>query len=249
MGLRTRWTTAVAAVMAVGAIGAVPALAATPTAPVNTPPVGVPDTVSAVVGTEVRVNPVANDTDADSADVLSLSGIPVLASGSAKVLLAGPDVVITPTPGTISPLVLTYVVTDGKASATSTITVNVLPAPNRPPMALADVARMYAGAVARVDPRGNDSDPDGEPLTVTAAAVTGGSGSVTLEGSVLVIRSAAGFVGPLVISYVVSDPRGGQARSTVTVTVVPAPNRPPVAGADAVTVKVGPHLPDPRPGQ
>ena len=50
---------------------------------------------------------------------------------------------------------------------------------------------------------------------------------MTTDGQVLVIGAAAGFVGPLVVTYVVSDPRGGQAQSTVTVDVIhgaqPAP--------------------------
>ena len=98
---------------------------------------------------------------------------------------------------------------------------------------------MYSGGQLQVDPRANDSDPDGEALAVSSAAVTAGAGTVTSDGQVLVIGAAAGFVGPLVITYVVSDPRGGQAQSTVTVDVIPAPNGPPVAVPDAVSVKVG----------
>ncbi len=57
MGLRTRWTTAVAAVMVLGVVGAAPAHADP-----NTAPVAVPDTASVVVGAEVRIDPLANDT-------------------------------------------------------------------------------------------------------------------------------------------------------------------------------------------
>ena len=106
-------------------------------------------------------------------------------------------------------------------------------------MATPDVAQMYSGGQLQVDPRANDSDPDGEALTVTSAVVTSGAGTVTTDGQVLAIGAAAGFVGPLVVTYAVSDPRGGQAQSTVTVDVITAPNRPPVAGTDAVSVKVG----------
>jgi hypothetical protein len=242
MGLRTRWTTAVAAaVMVPGMIVVAPAQAAGP----NNAPVAVADTLSAVAGTEVRINPVLNDTDADPGDVLSLSGTPILTSGSATVALVGADVSITPTPGTSTPLVVTYLVTDGKASTPGTITVNVLapppppPPPNQAPMAAPDVAQMYAGGQVQVDPRVNDSDPDGEALTVASASVTSGLGTVTTDGQVLVIGAAAGYVGPLVVTYVVSDPRGGQAQSTVTVEVITAPNRPPVAVSDAVSLKAG----------
>ena len=224
---------------------AAPAQAAGP----NNAPVAVADTLSAVVGTEVRINPVLNDTDADPGDVLSLSGTPTLTSGSATVALVGADVSITPTPGTSTPLVVTYLVTDGKASTAghdhrqrprpSAAPPPAAPPPNQAPVAAPDVAQMYSGGQLQVDPRANDSDPDGEALTVASAAVTSGTGTVTTDGQVLVIGAAAGYVGPLVVTYVVSDPRGGQAQSTVTVDVITAPNRPPVAVPDAVSVKVG----------
>ena len=134
---------------------------------------------------------------------------------------------------------MSYVVTDGKDTASSTITVDVLPPPNQSPVAAPDVAQMYSGGQLQVDPRTNDSDPDGEALTVTSAVVTSGAGTVTIDGQVLTIGAAAGFVGPLVVTYAVSDPRGGQAQSTVTVDVITPPNRPPVAATDAVSVKVG----------
>jgi Bacterial Ig domain/L,D-transpeptidase catalytic domain len=235
MGLRTRWTTAVAAVMVMGAVGAPPAHAE----PVDTPPVAVPDTASAVVGTLVVVNPLLNDTDADM-QPLALDPTLTLQAGTATVALvgSGPEVAITPT--SLSQVVVGYTVTDvGGASASSTITVDVLPPPNQPPVAAPDAAQMYSGSQLLIDPRANDSDPDGEALTLTSATVTSGAGTVTTDGQVLTIDAVAGFVGPLVVTYVVSDPRGGQAQSTVTVDVVAAPNRPPVAVADAVTVTVG----------
>jgi Bacterial Ig domain/L,D-transpeptidase catalytic domain len=234
MGLRTRWTTAVAAVMVTGMVGAAPAHAAP-----NSAPIAVPDTTSAVVGSTVRINPVVNDTDADVGDVLSLAGVPVVTSGSATVTLEGAEVLITPIPGTSSPLVLTYSVTDGASATAGTITVEVLPPPNQAPVAAPDVAQMYSGGQLQLDPRANDSDPEGEALSVASAVLSAGAGTVTTDGQVLVIGAAEGFLGPLVVTYVVSDPRGGQAQSTVTVDVIRVPNRPPVAAGDAVSVKVG----------
>lgn len=230
MGLRTRWTTAVAAVMVAGVLGAAPAHAGS-----ANPPVAVPDSASTVVGTPVRINPVANDTHADGIALL-LVGVPTVTSGSATVTVEGAEVVITPLPGTSTPLGLTYVVTDGTTPTPGTITVDVL---NQSPVANPDVAQMYSGGQLQLDPRANDTDPDGEALTVASAVVSSGAGTVTTDGQTLVIGAAVGFVGPVVVTYVVSDPRGGQAPSTVTVDVLRAPNRPPVAVADAATVKVG----------
>jgi hypothetical protein len=230
MGLRTRWTTAVAAVMVAGVLGAAPAHAG----PAN-PPVAVPDSASTVVGTPVRINPVANDTHADGIALL-LVGVPTVTSGSATVTVEGAEVVITPLPGTSTPLGLTYVVTDGTTPTPGTITVDVL---NQAPVANPDVAQMYSGGQLQLDPRANDADPDGEALTVASAVVSSGAGTVTTDGQTLVIGAAVGFVGPVVVTYVVSDPRGGLATSTMTVDVIKGPNRPPVAATDSVQVKVG----------
>lgn len=236
MGLRTRWTTAVAVAMVAGVVGAPPAHAG------SFPPVAVPDTLSAVLGTQVVVNPLLNDTDADG-ESLALDPTLTLQSGTATVAVvgAGPDVAITPT--TAERVVVGYTVVDSSgASASSTITVDVAPPappPNQAPVATPDVAQMYSGGQLAIDPRTNDSDPDADALTITSAAVSSGAGSVTTDGQLLTIGAAPGFVGLLVITYTVSDPRGGQSQATVTVDVIKAPNRPPVAVADAVSVKVG----------
>ncbi len=236
MGLRTRWTTAVAAVMVVGVVGAPPAHAG------SSQPAAVPDVATAVLGTQVVINPLLNDTDADG-EPLTLDPTLTLQAGTATVVLvgAGPEVAITPT--ALGQVIVGYTVVDSSgASASSTVTVDVTapaPPPNQSPVANPDVAQMYSGGQLRFAPLGNDTDPDAETLTLTSATLASGTGTVALEGPELVIGAAAGFLGPLVISYTVADSRGGQAQSTVTVDVIKAPNRPPVAVADAVSVKVG----------
>ncbi len=233
MGLRTRWTTAVAAGVVVGLIGAGPAHAEP-----NYVPLAAPDTASTVVGAEVRIDPRANDGDPDGDPLILIAA--TLQSGVATVTLDPATQQVAITPSAVGPVVVLYTIADPKgATASSTITVDVLPPPNQAPVAAPDVAQMYSGGQLQVDPRANDSDPDGEALTVSSAAVTSGAGTVTTDGQVLVIGAAAGYVGPLVVTYVVSDPRGGQAQSTVSVDVITAPNRPPVAVPDAVSVKAG----------
>ena len=116
------------------------------------------------------------------------------------------------------------------------------PAPNRAPVARPDVYQVTTGGQLRVDPRLNDSDPDGDVLTVGPASVRSGSGTVARDGAALLVRTKAGYVGPLVIDYELVDARGARARSTITVDVRRAPNRAPVARADAVTVKAGKRI-------
>ncbi|MBK6653633.1 MAG: tandem-95 repeat protein [Zoogloea sp.] len=79
---------------------------------------------------------------------------------------------------------------------------------------------------------GNDSDPDGDTLTVTSATVDPAKGSVSInpDGS-LAFNPAPNFNGPVEITYAISDGKGGSATSTVTVNVTPLP--------DAATISTG----------
>ena len=70
----------------------------------------------------------------------------------------------------------------------------------------------------------NDTDPNGDPLTVTAVG-NPTNGTVTLDtqtGNVLFTPNA-GYSGPATFSYTVSDGRGGTDSANVAVTVVPDP--------------------------
>jgi lipoprotein-anchoring transpeptidase ErfK/SrfK len=205
---------------------------------VNAAPVANPDSATTTVGVAVVVDPRANDTDPDS-DSVTVTGV-TLRSGTATVTLDPASQLVSILPTRVSPVVVDYAILDARgAVAQGVITVSVNPAPNRAPVAVADVGQMVIGGELRIDPRRNDSDPDGEPLSLTSASITAGVGSVAIEGQELVIRGGSGFIGPLVVAYVVSDPRGGRAESTVTVTVTARPNRPPVAVGDSVTVRNG----------
>ena len=83
---------------------------------------------------------------------------------------------------------------------------------------------------------GNDSDADGDTLTITS--VQGAvNGTVSLVGGNVVFTPAANYNGPASFSYTVSDGQGGS--STVTVTVnVGAVNDAPVAGHDLSLIHI-----------
>ena len=82
---------------------------------------------------------------------------------------------------------------------------------------------------------GNDSDPDGDPLSVTSATVDPAKGTVNVNpDGTLNFVPAPNYNGPAVITYTISDGHGGTATSTLTVTVTPV-NDPPVANPDVAT--------------
>jgi hypothetical protein len=65
----------------------------------------------------------------------------------------------------------------------------------------------------------NDTDPNGNALTVTAVgAPTGGTASVGSGGG-YVIYTAPGAVGTYTFSYTISDGNGGTDSATVSVSV------------------------------
>lgn len=128
----------------------------------------------------------------------------------------------------------TYKVNDGQADsnvATVSITVTAV---NDPPVASDDSAGTVKNQPVTVAVLGNDTDPDGNPLTA-ALATPPSHGTVTLtaNGSFSYLP-AADYSGPDSFTYTASDGRGGSATATVTITVV-AVNDPPTAANDAAT--------------
>ena len=121
---------------------------------------------------------------------------------------------------------ITYTLTDGFGLIdTSTLDITVTPV-NDPPVANPDTTTTGEGVAVVVDLLGNDTDPDGDPLTVTAASVDPAQGTVAFDGTSWVFTPAAGFNGPATISYTIEDQDGATSSATHTVTVTP--NDPPV---------------------
>lgn len=115
---------------------------------------------------------------------------------------------------------------------------------NLPPVTVADAGEMYSGSRLVVDAAGNDTDPEGGAVAlVSVTAPAAEVGTAVIEAGMVVVRSAATYVGPLVVEYVVADPQGAQAPGTITINVVapppPPPNNAPVALGDRGTVVAG----------
>lgn len=107
---------------------------------------------------------------------------------------------------------------------------------NRPPVAVDDAKTASEGVPYAFDPRTNDSDPDGNPLTITnvsngqygTASVGGGGTSVTYTAT-------AGRVGTDLITYSISDGTNSVS-AAVTITIA---NSPPTPVTDAISVNRG----------
>lgn len=108
-------------------------------------------------------------------------------------------------------------------------TVDTCPEPQEP-VACPDVAVTDEDTPVVIDVLANDSDPQGQQLTVTEA--TAGHGTVTINpDGTLTYAPDPDYNGPDEITYTVTDPDGNTSSTTVSVTVNPV-NDDPVANDD-----------------
>lgn len=198
---------------------------------VNAAPTATPDSYSATSGTALSISGsvLDNDSDPDN-DALSVTASdPFSAGGGSVQMNANGSFTYLSAEGFSGTDTFSYTVSDGHGGEDSAVvTIEVAAAPsNMAPVALGDsyssvagVALENAGSVLA-----NDSDPEGNPLSVTAydAASTGG-GSVQMSANgMFTYTPMAGFTGIDSFGYTISDGNGGQASATVTITVEAAP--------------------------
>jgi VCBS repeat-containing protein len=176
----------------------------------------------------------ANDTDPDPGATLTA----VLVSGPANGTLSlASDGTYTYTPAANfnGSDAFTYKVTDGTEEGnTATVTITVV-AVNDAPVAVNDAASTNEDNAVTVNVLGNDSDVEGNTLSVTGATMVSGLGIVSVVSNQVVFTPAADFNGSASFTYTVSDGNGGTATATVSVNVA-AVNDVPVASGQSVTV-------------
>jgi hypothetical protein len=90
---------------------------------------------------------------------------------------------------------------------------------NEPPTAVNDAAEVDQGNAVSVDVLANDSDPDGDPLTI-ASFTQGAHGTVSVAAGELVYTHDGSSTAPDSFTYTVSDGRGGTDSATVSVDVL-----------------------------
>ncbi|WP_342291553.1 tandem-95 repeat protein [Vibrio diazotrophicus] len=105
---------------------------------------------------------------------------------------------------------------------------------NSDPKAQNDTISVDEDTSVTIDVLSNDSDKDGDTLTIVSATVPLEQGSVEIVGGKLVFTPAENYNGQTNIEYTISDGQGGLDTAKVTVTVNPV-NDAPVAYADSQT--------------
>ncbi|WP_291059507.1 Ig-like domain-containing protein, partial [Hyphomonas sp.] len=199
-------------------------------APVNQPPVAVGDATSTNSNTAKSLDPRTNDSDPESG-ALTIVSVTTPSSGTAVVTGGGTGVTYTPAANFIGTATFNYTIRDPEnATATATVTVAVN---NQGPVAANDTTSTNSNTAKSLDPRTNDSDPEGGALTIVSLTTpSSGSAVVTGGGTGVTYTPAANFIGTATFSYTVRDPQNATATATVTVTVN---NQGPVAVNDATS--------------
>ena len=195
--------------------GATIAIGAPDGGPANVLPVANGLSVMTDEDTPVSISLIGSDPDGDP---LTFSIVRQPANGSLGSLTQMPPssagVIYTPAPDFFGPDTVKFQVSDGQGSAMATVMITVKPVDD-PPNAKDDTITTVKNKSATRNVLANDSDPDGDPLTITAVT-QGSDGSVTTNGQTVTYTPNNGFTGNDSFTYTISD---GTSTDTATVNV------------------------------
>jgi hypothetical protein len=183
----------------------------------NSPPVAQDQSVTTDEDTSIDIIMEAVDREDDP---LTYAIVTAPSHGT----LSGDDgdasVSYAPNPDFVGSDAFTFRVNDGHSdSNVATVDISVSPV-NDPPLAIDDAATTEHGTAVDIDVLANDTDIEGDPLTV-AEFTQGSAGTVSDKGSgVLTYLPNVGFSGIDHFTYTVADGQGGTAAATVAVTVL-----------------------------
>jgi YD repeat-containing protein len=206
----------------------------------NGTPTANPDNVSTTLGRAITFDPRANDSDPDN-DPLTITQIntPTAAQHAQSVTINSGQT-LTYTPATGFPATnrgtdtFSYTITDGQQhTATTLVNMTVT---DRPPVAVADTVGVAFQTATNFKPMANDSDPDGDTMTITVPGTTPTTlpsmATIQRSGTSIIYTPATGFSGTDTFNYTISDGHGNTATAMETMNVG-VQNRAPTANNDS----------------
>ncbi|ODW86065.1 RTX toxin [Vibrio parahaemolyticus] len=197
--------------------------------PINDAPNAENDVITTEEDTAVTIDVLVNDSDVEG-DVLSIQSASVPSEQGSVDIVDG-KLVFTPAENFNGEATITYIVTDGDLTDEAKVTVTVTPV-NDSPVAVDDTVSTQEDTVVTIDVLPNDSDVDGDKLSIQSASVPKAQGKVEIVEGKLVFTPAENFNGDAEITYTVTDGELTDA-AKVTVTVNPV-NDAPTIKVDAV---------------
>ncbi|HEQ3536235.1 TPA: tandem-95 repeat protein, partial [Vibrio parahaemolyticus] len=179
----------------------------------------VADKATVVEDTPTIIKVLGNDTFEGDGKVVSLDANNGPANGTVSVNPDG-SVTYTPNDNYVGKDTFTYIVTSGGVSESTTVEVNVTPV-NDAPVAKDDIATTQEDTAVTIDVLSNDTDVDGDKLSIQSATVPEAQGKVEIVDGKLVFTPAENFNGHVEITYTVTDGAlTDQATVEVTVNAV-----------------------------
>jgi large repetitive protein len=204
---------------------------------VNDAPVSVTDPASTdedLPLTLAAASLVTNDSDVDG-DSLSVTAVTAGATTHGTVALVAGTVTYSPDANFNGAATFAYTASDGNGGTTTGTVAITVGAINDAPVAVADTGTTNEDApltVTAAQLATNDTDVDGDGLTVTGVAATASThGTVGLASGSITYTPAAHFNGGADFTYTVSDGNGGTATGTMAITVSSINDAPSVAAS------------------
>jgi large repetitive protein len=211
----------------------------------NRPPIARPDKAFTQVGHPITIDVLANDSDPERGTLAvapfrqNAAGISdaIGPTGRPALKYDPPDV-----PGIYT---FTYQAVDPQGGTSEktlvTVTVSGVDAQNSPPEAHPDSIRLRVGVEQSVNVKANDTDPDGDDLTISLPQQQPKGVTVRLQGQQLYITLQPGAQPRTLVEYLLTDNLTKPVTGSVLVLRIDdtAPNRPPVANPDSDRVVIG----------
>jgi hypothetical protein len=190
-----------------------PAITAPTTVTINGP-------VTGTIDTSYNFSATVGPVDVTMPLTYSWSPVPATGQGTAEVSYSWP------TTGTQT-IMVTVTNTAGEQSSSHIIQTMITPTVNTPPQATDDVVTTTLNTPVTIPVLNNDSDPDGDALTVVLADGAT-NGQATIGDEAVTYMPNDSFAGGDSFTYTIADGQGGTASARVTV-IVAKPNEPVIA--------------------
>lgn len=202
---------------------------------VNDAPVALADSANTKEHTKVTIPVLANDTDPDSGDKLSISGI-IKQGTLGTATIASGKIDYVPSGHAFGVDTFTYEVSDlagSTSSAIATVTITAVP---DAPTAVNDNITVTEGGKITFNPLDNDYDPKNKTFTLTGISKQPKSGTVSLNGTEMTYTPQTYTFGTDTIQYTLTNSDGLSSVGTVNI-LITAVNNAPVAADDTASTK------------
>lgn len=201
---------------------------------INLAPIILPESnIDVIQDTPMVIDVLANDSDPDG-DTLTISDLAQALNGQIAITLDN-KILYTPNNGFLGADSFGYTVTDGQGTfGSASVSLNVIPPPNSPPVAVRDILTITGGSSRVLPVLANDFDPDGDALSISSVTQPLQGTLVLQGGNNLIYTPNGNFLGLDQFNYQLTDGKGGFATGSASLNVLAPPF---AAVADTFTVQ------------